>query len=139
LNPRVALIALQHHERIDGRGYPFNLKGHEVDPFSRIVAVADIFHAMSSKRPYHDPLPFYKIVSEMRNGSFGELDPEVVAVFLKMMIRHLIGSKVKLTDGRFGEVVYINPHDDVNPLVKVDDKFLDLSQSRHIHIQEIVI
>ncbi|RED58097.1 HD-GYP domain-containing protein [Cohnella lupini] len=139
LDPRIALVALQHHERIDGRGYPFKLLGHEVDPFSRIVAVADIFHAMSSKRPYHEPLPFHEIVNEMRKGSFGELDPEVVSVFLKMMIRHLIGSKVKLTDGRWGEVVYINPHDDVHPLVRIDETFLDLSQERHIHIQEIVV
>ncbi|TFE24536.1 HD-GYP domain-containing protein [Cohnella luojiensis] len=139
LDPRVALIALQHHERLDGKGYPNGLKEHEIDPFSRIVAVADVFHAMSSKRPYHEPLPFHEIVNEMRKGSFGELDPKVVSVFLKMMIRHLIGSKVKLSDGRWGEVVYINPHDDTHPLVKVDDKFIDLSQARHIHIQEIVV
>ncbi|QJD85439.1 HD-GYP domain-containing protein [Cohnella herbarum] len=139
ISPRVALVALQHHERLDARGYPNRLGAQEIDPLSRIVAVADVFHAMSSKRPYHDPLPFHKVVMEMRNGAFGELDPEVVSVFLKMMIRNLLGSKVKLTDGRWGEVVYINPHDDTNPLIRVEDVFLDLSQERHIHIQEIVI
>ncbi len=139
INPRVALVALQHHERADGRGYPLKAREHEVDPFSRIVAVADIFHAMSSKRPYHEPMPFHEIVNEMRKGSFGELDPRVVSVFIKMIIRHLVGSKVKLTDGRWGEVVYINPHDDTHPLVKVEGVFLDLSQERHIHIEEIVV
>ena len=139
ISPRVALVALQHHERLDARGYPDRLRSNEVDPLSRIVAVADVFHAMSSKRPYHEALPFHQVVREMRDGSFGELDPEVVSVFLKMMIRNLLGSKVKLTDGRWGEVVYINPHDDTNPLIRVDDVFLDLSQERQIHIQEIVI
>ncbi|WP_229263896.1 HD-GYP domain-containing protein [Cohnella cholangitidis] len=139
LHPRVALVALQHHERADARGYPHGLREDQVDPLSRIVAVADVFHAMSSKRPYHEPLPFHEVVNEMRKGSFGELDPEVVSVFLTMMIRHLVGSRVKLTDGRWGEVVYINPHDDTNPLIRVEETFLDLSQERHIHIQEIVI
>ncbi len=139
LNPRVSLVALQHHERSDARGYPLKLQEHQVDPFSRIVAVADVFHAMSSKRPYHEPLPFHEVINEMRKGSFGELDPEVVSVFLKMMVRHLVGSRVKLTDGRWGEVVYINPHDDTNPLIRIEGAFLDLSQERHIHIQEIVI
>jgi HD-GYP domain-containing protein (c-di-GMP phosphodiesterase class II) len=139
LNPRIPLVALQHHERSNGTGYPLKLHDHELDPFSRIVAVADVFHAMSSKRPYHEPLPFHEVVDRMRQGSFGELDPRVVSVFLKKIIRHLVGSRVKLTDGRWGEVVFINPHDDTHPLVKVEGTFLDLSQDRQIHIQEIVV
>jgi HD-GYP domain-containing protein (c-di-GMP phosphodiesterase class II) len=139
LNPRIPLVALQHHERADGTGYPLRAHEHEIDPFSRIVAVADVFHAMSSKRPYHDPLPFHEVVDRMRKGSFGELDPKVVSVFLKMMIGHLVGSKVKLTDGRWGEVVFINPHDDTHPLVKIEDTFLDLSQDRQIHILEVMV
>jgi HD-GYP domain-containing protein (c-di-GMP phosphodiesterase class II) len=139
LHPRIRLVALQHHERADGTGYPLKLHEHELDPFSKIVAVADVFHAMSSKRPYHDPLPFYEVVDRLRKGSFGELDPIVVSVFLKSMIRHLIGSKVKLTDGRWAEVVHINPHEDMYPLVKIDNTFLDLSKDRQIHIQEIIV
>ncbi|MCD9022121.1 HD-GYP domain-containing protein [Cohnella sp. NL03-T5] len=139
LHPRIPLVALQHHERADGTGYPLKAQEHDLDPFSKIVAVADVFHAMSSKRPYHDPLPFHEVVSRMRKGSFGELDPNVVSVFLKMMITHLVGSKVKLTDGRWGEVVFINPHDDTHPLVKIEDTFLDLSLDRQIHILEVVV
>ncbi|MDG0811505.1 HD-GYP domain-containing protein [Cohnella rhizosphaerae] len=71
IDPRVALVALQHHERNDGRGYPYGICNSEMDAMSRVVAVADIFHAMSSRRPYHEPMPFYRVVSEMRNGSFG--------------------------------------------------------------------
>ncbi|GGI46117.1 HD family phosphohydrolase [Paenibacillus marchantiophytorum] len=136
---RVALVALQHHERADGTGYPLGLKDSQVDRMSRIVAVADVFHAMSSKRPYHEMMPFYEVVNRMREGFFGELDPHIVAVFLNNMIQNLVGRKVKLTDGRWGEVVYINPTDDTNPLVKIDDIFVDLSRERHIHIKEVVV
>ncbi|THF84202.1 HD-GYP domain-containing protein [Cohnella fermenti] len=139
LNPRAALVALQHHERADGQGYPLKLRNSQVDPLSRIVAVADVFHAMSSKRPYHEALPFHEVVTQMRAGAFGELDSKVVNVFLEKLFVHLIGHQIKLTDGRWGEVVYLNPHDDLHPLVKVEETFVDLSQIRDLHILEIVL
>ncbi|NEW05493.1 HD-GYP domain-containing protein [Paenibacillus sp. SYP-B3998] len=138
VGPRVAVVALQHHEREDGRGYPYGLKKEKIDLFSKIVAVADIFHAMSSKRPYHEPMPFYEVIGEMRKGTFGELEPEIVSVFLDNITRHLIGNQVVLSDGRQGEVVYINPHDEGSPLIKVEREFIDLSKDRHIHIQTII-
>jgi HD-GYP domain-containing protein (c-di-GMP phosphodiesterase class II) len=138
LNPRVAYAALQHHERENGTGYPLKLKSPQIDNLSRIVAVADVFHAMSSKRPYHEALPFYEVVNRMRQGFFGELNPQIVSVFLRNMIRNMIGKQVKLTDGRFGEVVYINPHDDTNPLIKVHNDFIDLSREREIRIHEVI-
>lgn len=138
LNPRIALVALQHHERGNGTGYPLRLSSSRIDWLSRIVAVADIFHAMSSKRPYHEALPFYEVVNRMRQGFFGELDPHIVAVFLKNMVKSMLGKQVILSDGRFAEVVYINPHDDTNPLVKVQNEFIDLSRERQIRIQEVI-
>ncbi|MNL81812.1 hypothetical protein D3C87_2090300 [compost metagenome] len=54
------------------------------------------------------------------------------------MIRNLIGRRVQLTDERFGEVIYINPSDDTNPLIKIEDTFLDLSKERHIHIKGVI-
>jgi len=138
LHPRIPLVALQHHERMDGSGYPQRLANDQIDRMSRIVAIADVYYSMSSKRPYREAFPFYEVVDRMRAGYFGELDPTIVGVFLRNLIHNLIGQKVLLTDGRWGEVIYINPHDDTHPLVKVDDVFIDLSKDRMIHIQEIV-
>lgn len=138
LNPRVAYVALQHHEREDGSGYPLRLRSAQIDSLSRIVAVVDIFHAMSSKRPYHEALPFYEVVNRIRQGYFGLLDPNIVNVFLRNIVKSMLGKQVILTDGRFAEVVYINPHDDTSPLVKVKDQFIDLSRTRDIHIREVI-
>ncbi|AIQ11318.1 HD-GYP domain-containing protein [Paenibacillus durus] len=138
LSPRVMLVALQHHERLDGSGYPLHLKKGEIDFWSQIVAVADVFHAISSKRPHQDPMPFYKVVTLMRQGSFGELNPEIVSLLLDKLIHGLLGKKVVLTDGSLAEVVHINALDDLHPLVKIEDSLLDLSRNRDIHIQQIL-
>ncbi|WP_079911968.1 HD-GYP domain-containing protein [Paenibacillus sp. 32352] len=138
ISHRIALVALQHHEREDGRGYPFGLQKSKIDLLSSIVAVADIFHAMSSKRPYHEPLPFYEIVSQMQRGKFGELDPKIISLFVDNMIRRLVGKQVVLTDGRVAEVVYLNPHHMEAPLVKIEDEFIDLSKESSLQIREIL-
>ncbi|WP_282937604.1 HD-GYP domain-containing protein [Paenibacillus sp. RC67] len=139
ISHRIALVALQHHEREDGNGYPLGLKKPKIDLLSSIVSVADIFHAMSSKRPYHEPLPFYEIVSQMQRGKFGELDPRIILLFVENTIQRLIGKQVVLTDGRVGEVVYLNPHHMEAPLVRVEDDFIDLSRERSLQIQEILV
>ncbi|QGQ95906.1 HD-GYP domain-containing protein [Paenibacillus psychroresistens] len=138
LTHQIASVALQHHEKENGSGYPLGLKGNKIDLFSKIVTVADIFHAMSSKRPYHDPIPFHSIVKQMKEGIFGELEPQIVSVFLRNITRKLVGTQVVLMDGRIGEIVYINPHDELKPMVKINDLFIDLSKERHLHIKEIV-
>ncbi|MFC5652980.1 HD-GYP domain-containing protein [Paenibacillus solisilvae] len=135
---RTALVALQHHEREDGGGYPLGLGSDKIDLFSKIVAIADIFHAMSSKRPYHDALPFYEVVRQMKEGYFGKLDPTIVSVFLDNILTKMVGQKVILTDDRVGEIVYINPHEEEAPLIKVDDEFIDLSCVRTLRIKQII-
>ncbi|MFD1773504.1 HD-GYP domain-containing protein [Paenibacillus rhizophilus] len=138
LSPRAMLVALQHHERLDGSGYPLHLKKGEIDFLSQIVAVADVFHAISSKRPYQDSMPFYKVVTLMRQGSFGELNPEIVSLLLDKFIHAMMGKKVMLSDGRLAEVVHINSFDDLHPLVKIEDALLDLSRNRDIQILQIL-
>ncbi|WP_308636318.1 HD-GYP domain-containing protein [Paenibacillus silvisoli] len=138
ISQRAALVALQHHEREDGRGYPLGLKSDRIDLFSKIVAVADIFHAMSSDRPYHKALPFYEVVRQLREGYFGQLDPHIVSVFLENITSKMIGQKVVLTDDRVGEIVYINPHDEEAPLVRVGEEFVDLSCERKLQIKQMI-
>jgi len=135
---RIALVALQHHEREGGSGYPFGLKQDKIDPFSSIVAVADVFHAMSSKRPYREPYPFNELLRQMGQEKFGGLNPQVVSVFLHNLSNKLVGQQVRLTDGRAGEVVYVNPNQPEYPLVKTSDEgFVDLSREREAGIREI--
>jgi len=78
-----AQIALSHHEKWNGKGYPQNLSGNEIPLFGRIVGLADVFDALTSKRPYKDPFPAevaFEIIMEDRGKHF---DPDVVDVFLE--------------------------------------------------------
>ena len=74
-------IALSHHERWDGTGYPAGLMVDEIPLFGRIVAVVDVFDAIVSKRPYKDPMPFAQAVSIIQNSSGSQFDARVVDAF----------------------------------------------------------
>jgi putative nucleotidyltransferase with HDIG domain len=134
---RQALVALQHHERMDGSGYPFGLTKERIDLFSRIVAVADMFHAMISNRVYRAPSPFYEVLFQMQQAAFGALDPVIVRLFLSKMMNSLIGQTVMLTDGREGTVLMVHAHDPTRPLIQVEERFIDLSQDLSVQIQQI--
>ena len=75
---------LSHHERFDGKGYPAGLKGNEITLPARIVAVADSFDAMTSKRPYNRPLSVDEALEEIRRNSGTQFDPQVVHAFIQM-------------------------------------------------------
>ena len=77
-----ALIALTHHERFDGNGYPHGLAGDEIALEGRIAAVADVFDAMTSSRPYRDAESTDAAIEAIRAGSGSQFDPRVVSAFL---------------------------------------------------------
>ena len=78
-------IILHHHEAYDGNGYPDGLKGEEIPIEARIMAVADTFDAMNSKRAYRNALPQDVIVSELRKVTGSQLDATAVSVFLNLL------------------------------------------------------
>ncbi len=75
------VIALTHHEKWDGTGYPRGLKGTEIPLIGRIVAVADVFDALTSKRPYKNPFPLEKSFATIHESSGSHFDPDVVRAF----------------------------------------------------------
>jgi response regulator RpfG family c-di-GMP phosphodiesterase len=78
-----AIIALQHHEHWDGSGYPLGLKGEAIPLVGRITAVADVFDALTSKRPYKEPWTIEKAVEEIKLGSGTHFEPKLVELFIE--------------------------------------------------------
>ncbi len=80
-----AEIALRHHERYDGTGYPDGLAGVTIPESARIVALADVFDALSMKRPYKEPWPLEKVMMTIKDGSGSQFDPRLVDVFVSIL------------------------------------------------------
>jgi response regulator RpfG family c-di-GMP phosphodiesterase len=78
-----AVIAHQHHEKYDGSGYPQGLKGETIHPYARIVAVADVFDALSHKRCYKDAWPIAKVTEYLKESAGTHLDPKYVELLIK--------------------------------------------------------
>jgi putative two-component system response regulator len=93
-----ATVALTHHERWDGTGYPRGLRGTAIPLFGRIVAVADVFDALTSERPYKIPWSVADAVHTIREDSGAQFDPDVVTAFVRI-IRQLTEIKETCSDG----------------------------------------
>lgn len=78
-----AEIALYHHEKWDGRGYPYGLAGVDIPISARIVALADVFDALSMKRPYKDPWPLEKVMATLKEGQGQHFDPTLLELFVE--------------------------------------------------------
>ena len=84
-SPYLSIGAHYHHERYDGHGYPDGLKGEDIPEIARIIAVADAYDAMTSKRSYRDPLPQQKVREEMYKGIGTQFDPEYARRMIQFM------------------------------------------------------
>ena len=83
--PYLSIGAHYHHERFDGRGYPERLKGEDIPEIARIIAVADSYDAMTSKRSYRDPLPQNEVREELVKGMGTQFDPQFAKIMLHLL------------------------------------------------------
>lgn len=89
-------IIVAHHERWDGKGYPYGLSGENIPKLARIIAVADAYHSMSEIRPYRKALTFFEIWQELENGAGKQFDPLIVERFLSLLSK-LNNKKVRVS------------------------------------------
>lgn len=95
---------LQHHEKINGRGYPLGVSGEKISPYAKILTVADIFDALVTERPYKKGFSPRDSV-EMIMAMTGELDIDIIRTFINSVILYPVGSLVKLSNGETARVV----------------------------------
>lgn len=120
LSETALIIPIQHHERISGVGYPENRTGIHVNKYSRIVAIADVFAALTNKRSYRESLPPYQaMVTLLSMGGQGLLCADHIRFFLKGISLFPLGSLVRLSDGRIAKVIAPNPTEFTKPLVSI--------------------
>jgi HD-GYP domain-containing protein (c-di-GMP phosphodiesterase class II) len=115
----VGAIVLQHHENWDGLGYPKGKMGVDIDTGARIVSVCDAFEAMISQKPYRNPMGGYQAVRNLLADNSRRFDPEILAIFVKVMGLYPIGSVVMLNNGITGRVLDTQEHSPLRPKVRV--------------------
>ena len=110
-------IVLNHHERLNGMGYPNSRKGSEISRFTKIVSIVDAFDAMTSDRCYKDAFQPQHALNELYNMAPDELDQELIEAFIKCIGIYPVGSIVELSTGHTGVVVKLNEQHKLKPIV----------------------
>lgn len=133
------LAILQHHERLDGSGYPRGDRAEKIHLYSRIIAVADTYHALTTDKSYQKGIPPFKVLEMIRYEEFGKFDLPVVNALLSSIVQLGIGSKVILSNFLTGEVIFMNPQNITRPLIKLldSDDMVDLEKRRDLFIEVI--
>ena len=116
LSTATKLGVLQHHEKMNGNGYPLKLQGDQITPFARILSVADIYDALVTERPYKDAFSPRDAV-EMIMAMTGDLDIHMIQSFLNSVILYPVDSIIKLSTGEFAKIVQNIPGYPTRPTV----------------------
>lgn len=124
-----AHVALQHHEKYNGGGYPRGLNGDSIHEFAKIASIADVYDALTADRPYRNRLPAHEAYDLLIALSNVHFDPKILTVFLSNIALYPIGSFISLNTGEIGIVTNVLPKLPARPIVKVitdaDCKIID--------------
>jgi HD-GYP domain-containing protein (c-di-GMP phosphodiesterase class II) len=119
----VCLCALEHHERENGSGYPRKLFGEKISLYSKIIAVACSYEALSSKRPHKEAKDGYTGMLELLKNEGKQYDDTIVKALVLSLSIYPIGLYVLLSNGKKGQVVDVNPENPRFPIVQVFGEF----------------
>lgn len=129
---------LDHHERIDGSGYPRGKKGGQLNLFTKIVSIADVYDAMISDRIYKKRTSPFEVFKLFLTSGVGAFDPTILDVFINNIAGYYTGFNVSLSNAKIGEIVFIPPYDVGNPIIHVDSQYIDLSREKDMRVLCII-
>ena len=139
LDERIKKAALSHHERCDGHGYPSGLSQDEIEDFTQIVAIADVYDAMTAARAYRAPLCPFQVIDNFEKDGLSLYRPKLILTFLKHIANTYQNNRILLSDGRPAEIVMLNDKYLSKPLVRLlDGTCIDLAVTPSLHIQSLV-
>lgn len=110
---------VSHHEKYDGSGYPFGLKGDDIPLFGRIISVADVYDALTSNRPYRKPNSPSEAIEYVMGGNAIMFDPNIVSAFLRKIAPYPVNECVRLSNGKIGLVTKVYSENPLRPQLKL--------------------
>ena len=117
LDPRIAEVAMRHHERCDGTGYPGGYKREQIEPFARIVAIADTYDAMTSDRAYRAAICPFDVIEMFEREGIVKYDVAFLLPFLEKAVQAYMNTDVRLSTNQIGKVIMINKNEFSKPVV----------------------
>lgn len=138
LDPRIKKAVLQHHERCDGSGYPSHLQGDEIDDFAAIVAIADVYDAMTSNRCYRDGLCPFDVIAMFEEEGINHYSAKFMPTFLERIASSYVNSQVLLSNHVIARIVFITEQP-TRPILQLESgEFLDMNDHPELYIEAIV-
>ncbi|MFM4704380.1 HD-GYP domain-containing protein [Aeromonas bivalvium] len=119
ITPTMLEVATNHHERLDGSGYPRRLKGDQLSLYTRMSAIVDVYDAVTADRVYKPGMPPTQAFRILLKGAASHFDEELVTRFIKCMGVYPVGTLVQLSNQRLAIVMQRNEQQPLKPLVKV--------------------
>lgn len=122
-NPDISLMsahcAYQHHERHNGCGYPRQIKGSQIHQFAQIVAITDVYDALTADTPYRRAMPVYEAITIVQKASGVYFDSEIVDKFSENVAIYPIGTVVRLSNKQIGVVVDLSRDVKTKPIIRI--------------------
>ena len=139
ISDHIKLSALEHHEKCDGSGYPMKLTRDKIDGFAKIVAIADVYDAMTANRVYREGMCPFKVIGIFEEEGLQKYEISYIMKFLENVVNTYIDNRVMLNDGRIGTVRWINKQRLSKPMLEMTDgTFLELGKEPTLSIVKIL-
>ncbi len=138
IDDNIKQCALMHHERNDGSGYPLGVTGDKINNYAKIVAIADVYDAMTAARIYRGPLCPFKVISIFESEGLQKYDGHYILTFLEHVATTYMNNRVRLNNGMEGDVIFMNRNQYSRPMLQCGDKFIDLSRESDLYIETFV-
>ena len=139
IDPHIKKAALLHHERCDGSGYPLKATQKDLDDCSMIVAIADVYDAMTAARSYRAPLCPFQVIERFEQEGLQKYKPKFILTFLQHIASTYQNNRVLLSNGQSANIVMLNQQHLARPIVQLNDNScIDLSTRLDLHIQSIL-
>lgn len=130
--------ALMHHEKCDGSGYPYGLKGDDIDKFSKIVTIADIFDAMTSERVYRSAMCPFSVIKYFEDDGIQKYEMKYILTFLENVSNSYLNHRVTLSNGMEGNVIFVNRDSYSRPVIRTENnEIIDLQQQYYHNIMQL--
>ncbi len=137
IHESVKRAVLLHHERCNGQGYPFGMTVNEIDPYAAIIAIADVYEAMTATRVYRKGLSPFRVIKLFEEEGRQQFNPIFLMPILKNLTETYLRHRVQLSNGEEGVVVMINTNELSRPVVLVDNEAIDLTKHRNLSIEKV--